>query len=137
MAWQAIYQNAVARGDRVAFSILYTDGVSKIFRDYAAVSLTDAVIQQIARDAVAELSAVSAPSKVTIANGAAIDLTPPVVDPPVDPDPARTQFLSDYRLLQTLERGVSAGLIATDDKAVTDQRTKVQGEYKSAYAGLL
>lgn len=66
--------------------------------------------------------------------GQSLDLTPPVA---VDADPARTQWIADYRTLQRLQRAVTAGLLAADDKAITDQAARVKTNFLTAYVDAL
>lgn len=71
----------------------------------------------------------------TLTLGQQIDLTLPAAVP--DPDPGRTQWLQDYRLLQQILRGVQAGVLDSANKIVTDQLTLVQSTFKPAYVNAL
>ena len=122
-----------------AVTLVYSDGVSqKYARSYTSAGFTDAQLEAIAQNEVAGFnSATAAPGKSAYTIGSQINLTPPVVTPP-KPDPAavaQAQFVTDYRLWQSMQRGVSAGVVQQTD---ADAQLKIaQGEYLPAYQGML
>lgn len=141
MAWIAIFQDAVQRDGYWAYSIVYTDGAQKVLREYVADALDDAAVLSAAMAEVARLSSASAPqSKFSIQIGQQLDLTylaPAPAPAPSQADQARDAFLVDWRLYQRYQRAVTAGLIASDDKRVTDLTAKIKGEWLDAYMDVL
>ena len=122
-----------------AVTLVYSDGVSqKYARTYSSAGFPDSQLEAIAQNEVAGFnSAAAAPGKSAYTIGSQINLTPAVVTPP-KPDPAavaQAQFVTDYRLWQSMQRGVTAGLVQQTDADL--QLAKVQAGYLPAYQGML
>ncbi len=123
------------------FTVVYTDGQSKLQRDYARQAFSLKSLQAEARDEVRRLQA--EPPTVDLAGvqvGMLVDLTSPIPDPPPPPtqdELDRSAFLVAYQTVQRLSRAVAAGLAAADDKAVADAKATMQALYTPAYEALL
>lgn len=115
------------------FSIVYSDGVTKVIRQHTASALDDSVISRVARATVAELeSAATSVGKVTLSKGSSIDLTAPVITPVVV-DPAQDAFMADLRDYNRLQRAVNAGVIAATDKRVADLAARLKSGWSDTF----
>lgn len=135
--WQAILVDVSQQDGLTAFSIVYTDGATKVLREYHPLTISDAGIQAIARAEVAHLEIGALPGKIGLPIGVPIDLLPPV---PPTPDPdvvARETFLANWRTLQSYTRGVEAGLVAVDNVDLIALRVVVSKDFLPTYAGSL
>jgi hypothetical protein len=118
------------------FSIVYSDGVSKVVRQYSAANLDDSVIAARARTDAAELNKASTSvGKVSLTKGSSIDLTEPAVTAVVasPADIAQAQFFTDYVQFQRYQRAISVGVIDAADKRVLDLAVKLKTEWLDSY----
>lgn len=140
MALTAIFQDAVQRDGRWAYSIVFTDGQQKVLKEYVSDVLTDAIIKQTAIDEVARLGQVAVDAgKLLIRPGAVIDLTPdvPIVPTPTPEELAQAAFFVALRGFEGAQRAVALGLIDVADKRVTDAKAALQAAWLDSYLPLL
>ena len=140
MTWTATLVSRSSTTGVDAVTFVYTDGVTKYERTYTSTGFMDAQLESIAQNEVIgfqNIAVVSGESKYTV--GSQINLTPAavVVTPPTAAQIAQAQFQTDYALLQSMQRGIAAGLKTAQDSDYTAQLKLVQGEYLPAYVGLL
>lgn len=134
MPWTATINYIGAPGDTTEVSVIATDGVRKQQFRYQ----TDGTLAFLRPLVLRSLAALDTQVvKTDLVLGQAIDTTPIVPTTPVDPDPARTQFLVDVRLLQSMHRAIDVGLMSVSDKTYTDQQSKTLSEFQAAYLGLV
>lgn len=144
MAWTAtlvgLGKRANNEGAQV-FTIVYSDGQSKLQRDYARLSFSLASLRAVARDEVRKLEVEPPVVDTTgVVVGVAIDLTPPAETPPIPPakdEADLAAFLVAYQTVQRLSRAVQAGLVAADAKTITDARAALLALSKPEYLELL
>ena len=123
-----------------AVTVVYSNDSQKYERTYTSAGFMDAQLESIAQNEVAGFQNISAaPGKSKYTVGSQINLTPAavVVTPPTAAQIAQAQFQTDYALLESMQRGIAAGLKTAQDADYTAQLKLVQGEYLPAYVGLL
>lgn len=73
----------------------------------------------------------------SITEGSVNVTPPPPPPPPTDKEIAQRKFLVDYFAFQRLQRGVTAGLIAPDDKLVANAQAALIAEFLPEYVSIL
>ncbi len=141
MGWTAILKGVEEETAAWRITLVYTDGISDLVRRYVVPYVDDATIKRLARNEVASLSRKeSAKGLVKLQPGDVIDLSDPVAEPGIPPtaeEAAKEIFRVDYALLQAMQRGDAAGVLAADDKALNDLAAKCKAEFLPAYADAL
>lgn len=131
MAWSAILREAKRSAGQWDVSIIYTDGLATRVRGYTVQALSDGLIQQLAREEIARLTASDAGS-TTLAGGSAIDVTPPADAPPVV-DAARDAFFRDVRTYRRYLRMIELGVLAATDTRVTTLKAAIVAAFQPSY----
>ena len=135
-AWTAtlvdIAKRANDEGQQV-FTIVYTDGALKVWRDYSRAAFSLTLLQRIAREETAALTSAPPVVDLTGVDIGPIDLTPPVVTPPPPPDAALGAFLVLYRTAQVHQRAIAVGVLTPGDTVVIDTLAALQAAFKADY----
>lgn len=134
MTWAAKFGTAEKRDGRTAFTLLFTDGAgAKIQREYVAEFVDDEFVRRVATEEIARIeSSDAAPAKLSLAKGDAVAVIGPT--PPTQADLDRIAFKTAWARYQSRMRGVAAGLMASDDKLVTDAKAVALSLFTSAFA---
>ena len=141
MTWTAVFKDATPVGTAWNLLIVFTDGVQAVKRQYSVQSLSDEVVEQLARSEIIGLEKVAdSVGKVSYALDDVIDLTSPATSKPADPVPSAAEiafikFKTDYLAWQRATRGVAAGLVKQADADAL--LATVQSEYLPEYADIL
>lgn len=134
--WTALFGKPVEQDGRIAFTIIYTDGVQKIVVPHVVIRLDDEALKAVARADIVELDQqADDKTHLTIQPGQEIDTTPP--DPPDPPDPRLVQFREDFRMLLAAKRMVDAGVIQVDDSTYTDRLATAIAGWDVSFLGLV
>lgn len=98
-------------------------------------SMTQDIIAGFAKRRIEELNAQDAAYEALVDGPIVPKDVVPV--PPTQDEIDRALFLEDYHLLQKLTASVESGLLAADDKLITDLRVQVKAQFKPEYGEFL
>lgn len=147
MVWTATLADVSGSAGTWIYKIVYADGTRKFDRAYTADNLTDAVVQQTARDEITRLTVVRASvGKLRLPVGGQINLAPPPTPTPkptpIPPAPtpgeiAQAQFFADLNALRQLQRAVAIGVVSAGDLRIIDAQNAVVAKWLDSYLSLL
>lgn len=138
MSWSATLNETSISPAGCSFSITYTDGVKKFRKDYVAQALSDDILVLTARVEIESiLSASASPGKVTIQQGAQIDVSQPDPVPPSSEELARAKFMKDLASYRQILRVADLGLIQPDDPRIGAGKSTIQAEWLDEYMSIV
>lgn len=137
MTWQTILESA-SNADKVwAYTLVYTDGQQKFRREYRGDSMSDALLESVARSEIARLTSVADSGKLTYANGATVNTADVTPKPPTDAEIARSKFFADYSEWLRWQDAVRAGLENPSAPRIVELQGLMIAGWKREYWGLV
>jgi hypothetical protein len=137
MAWQALFQTAVAQSNGVLVTIHLTPdgGAQRETRTTTMPVANDSTVEAFARQELKQMEAVVVgKEELTYTHDAVIDATPP--GPPVDPDPELTAYRKSKSELEDFQAALSLGALPSSSNA-THQALKqsTAAKWQDRFAG--
>ena len=139
MNWTATIKALNQDSDSWALIVVYQNGAEQVVKQYALKDISDTIIKELAIKEVAGFTQIrDGKTKVTLAEGSTIDLTPIVAAPssPSPEDTARRVWLDNYIKLRQLKKAYDAGF-NVDIKAIADLENQIKTDFQLAYLDIV
>lgn len=123
------------RGDYTAV-ITFDDGVDKFDESYSLSANRDLnSLQKLVKNKILTLNTIKTFVSTLVVGD---EISPsPDDQPPTQEQIEKQEFISDYNLLQRVQRAIDIGLLTGNEAQVVALKTKVQNEFKPTYLNIL